>query len=73
MVQDNGGGCSWSDPASRGVTVRAGDKVSFGGRAVPTVPGYAAAVGLSVEEGSRELEELGVYVTVLRADLVLVS
>ncbi len=55
------------------VTVRAGDKVSFGGRAVRTVPGFASAVGLSVEEGGRELEELGVYLTVLRADVVLVS
>lgn len=55
------------------VAVRAGDKVSFSGRAVPTVPGFASAVGLTVEEGGRELEELGVYLTVLRADLVLVS
>lgn len=51
------------------VTVRAGDRVSFVGQAVRTPPGFTTEVGLTAAEGGQELEELGVYLRVPRADL----
>ncbi len=51
--------------------VRAGDLVSFEGRAVPVPPGFAARVGLTRAEGADELARTGVLVEVPRDQLVV--
>lgn len=51
--------------------VRAGDVVSFQGRAVRLPPGGARRLGLTAEEGSGELQELGVYLRVPRGALAV--
>ena len=51
------------------LAVRAGDRVSFHGRAVPLPAGHAAAVGLSPAEGADELQAMGGFVEVLSNDL----
>ena len=51
--------------------VRAGDRVSFEGRAVPVPAGFAARVGVTPAEGAGELERAGVLVEVPRDRLVV--
>ena len=51
--------------------VRAGDRVSFEGRAVPVPPGFAVRVGLTAAEGAAELERTGVLVEVPRDRLAV--
>lgn len=57
--------------AESALTVTAGRRVSFTGRAVRLLPGHARRVGLSASEGSMELDDTGVYLTVRVQDLVL--
>jgi RNA polymerase sigma factor (sigma-70 family) len=63
-VQLVGGGESAAD-------VRAGDRVSFEGRAVAVPSGFASRAGLTPAEGAAELERTGVLVEVPRDRLVV--
>ena len=54
-----------------GAAVRAGDRVSFEGRAVPVPAGFAARAGVTAAEGADELERSGVLVEVPRDRLVV--
>ena len=51
--------------------VRAGDAVSFDGRAVALTPGQTERLGLTPAEGSDELRRTGSYVQVERTGLVV--
>ena len=58
-------------PGESAAAVRAGDRVSFEGRAVPVPPGFAGRAGLTAAEGAGELERTGVLVEVARDRLVV--
>ena len=73
-VAGDGGRRVWVQLVGQGesaASVRAGDRVSFEGRAVPVPAGFASRAGVTAAEGAAELERAGVLVEVPRDRLVV--